>query len=28
VVQLWNPHLLLEIEAVAVIGAPQTIIGS
>jgi len=28
IVQLWNPHLLLEIEAVAVIGVPQTIIGS
>jgi 2-iminobutanoate/2-iminopropanoate deaminase len=28
VVQLWNPHLLVEIEAVAVIGEPQTIIGA
>ena len=28
VVQLWHPHFLVEIEAVAVIGEPQTIIGS
>ena len=28
IVQLWNPHLLVEIEAVAVIGEPQTIIGT
>lgn len=28
VVQLWNPHLLVEVEAVAVIGEPQTIIGA
>ena len=28
VVQLWNPHLLVEIEAVAVIGEAQIIIGT
>ena len=28
VVQLWNPYLLVEIEAEAVIGEPQTIIGT
>jgi 2-iminobutanoate/2-iminopropanoate deaminase len=28
VVQLWHPHFLVEIEAVAVLGAEQTIIGN
>ena len=28
VVQLWNPHLLVEIEAVAVIGEKQIVIGN
>lgn len=28
VIQLWNPHLLVEIEAVAVLGERQTIIGT
>jgi len=27
IIQLWDPHLLIEVEAIAVVGEEQTIIG-